>query len=73
MRYLLISAWFHFAEAPVILKEPNKTLVEEHGNTELSCEVSGNPIPTVTWTLNAEPLVNDEYFTISSQFEICVL
>ncbi|XP_065214508.1 interference hedgehog-like isoform X2 [Planococcus citri] len=56
----------HIHEAPVILKEPNKTQVEEHGNTELSCEVSGNPIPTVTWTLNAEPLTNDEYFTISS-------
>lgn len=51
------------SEPPVILKEPNRTLVEEQGNTELSCEVSGNPIPIVSWTLNGEPVQNDSHTT----------
>lgn len=58
-----------FIEAPVILKEPNKTQVEEQGDTELSCEISGNPIPTVTWTLNGEQLQNDTHVTTTSTYD----
>lgn len=63
---LCFDVWV-LAEAPVIIKEPNRTLVEEHGDTELSCEVSGNPIPTISWTLNGELQENDPYITISSK------
>lgn len=56
----------HVQEAPLILREPNQTLVEEQGDTELSCEISGNPIPRVTWTLNGELLEDDSHISISS-------
>jgi len=61
-----LNIFSSITEAPVIIKEPNRTIVEELEDTELSCVVSGTPIPIVSWMLNGEPFENDDHVHISS-------
>lgn len=44
------------ATAPIFLTPPRDVSVDEGNPFQLSCVISGNPIPDVQWTLNGEPI-----------------
>jgi hypothetical protein len=50
-----------FPVPPTISKGPSKAVVGEGSNTEMNCEVSGAPTPTVTWLLNGDSVNNDSH------------
>ena len=44
--------------APLITTQPQGGLVYEGDNVTLSCNASGKPVPTITWTRNGSVLTS---------------
>ncbi|KAF6082802.1 roundabout guidance receptor 4 [Phyllostomus discolor] len=42
--------------APQILVHPQDQLLQDPGPTKMSCQASGQPLPTIRWLLNGQPL-----------------
>ena len=52
-------------DQPEITDHPqNKTRIEGD-NVNLSCNVDGNPVPTISWTRDESPVITSERISIS--------
>lgn len=45
-----------FTEQPTITVQPQTQEKTEGDSVTLSCKVDGNPVPTISWTINGSPL-----------------
>ena len=54
-----------FTEQPSITVHPNGVTIREGQNVTLSCNASGNPVPTISWTRNGSPVKTSDHSRIS--------
>ena len=45
-----------FSDHPKITARPQVKTTTEGDNVTLSCNTTGNPVPTISWTLNGSPV-----------------
>ncbi|XP_012278824.1 interference hedgehog [Orussus abietinus] len=51
-------------ELPRVVRAPKTTTFSEGGEMELSCNVTGQPEPTIEWLINGEPLTRSDNIEI---------
>ena len=56
--FFFLKFCFLIIVAPLITTQPQGGLVYEGGNVTLSCNASGNPVPTIKWTRNGSVLTS---------------
>ena len=69
IKTLFLSSYYLFTEPVVITAKPS-VWVEEHQNVTLTCNVTGQPFPTVTWSkagkkLNSNSKTSGEKLALS--------
>ena len=61
----LLNTLLIIADKPEITTHPQNVTTTEGDNVTLSCDATGNPVPTISWTKDESPLSNNSSINFS--------
>ena len=54
-----------FTDKPEITTHPQNVTTKEGDNVTLSCDTTGNPVPTISWTKDGSAISNNSMISLS--------